>query len=177
MNQGDFSLDSLNPTWENLQGPSQNTINYPSLDQEGRIPNSQELVGNGQNMALTQPSISTVSSTSLPSGQRIPALSPYGADSMEVAPGRVPQWIIQNPLTQATNSPQPSALPMEHSSPQYSCLQMTLHTSPEVHEEVLSTLLVTLNKLNFKGLLATFSMTRSEPHLRGQCPWKALNPQ
>jgi hypothetical protein len=170
MNQGDFSLDSLNPTWENLQGPNQNT-NYPSLDQEGRIPNSQELVGNDQNMALTQPSISTVSSTSLPSGQRIP-------DSIEFAPGSVPQWIVQNPLTQATNSSQPSALPMEHSSShQYSCLQMTLHTSPEVHEEVLSTLLVTLNKLNFKGLLATFSMTRSEPHLRGQCPWKALNPQ
>jgi hypothetical protein len=168
MNQGDFSLDSLNPTWNNSQEPSQ-TMTHPSLDQEGQIADSQDLSANGQNLALTQSARSTSSSTSLPSGQRIP--------SMEVAPSRVPQWIAHNPLTQATDSSQSSETPMETFSPQYSCLQMTLHTAPEVQEEVLSTLLVTLNKLNFKGLLATFNMARSEPHPKGHCPWKAINPQ
>ena len=168
MNQGDFSLDSLHPTWNNSQVSSQTMI-HPRLDQEGQIADSQDFSADGQNLALTQSARSTSSSTSLPSGQRIP--------NMEVAPSRVPQWIAHNPLTQATDSSQSSETPMEAFSPQYSCLQMTLHTAPEVQEEVLSTLLVTLNKLNFKGLLATFNMARSEPHQKGQCPWKAINPQ
>jgi hypothetical protein len=48
MNQGDFSLDSLHPTWEYLPEPSQNTnMNHPSLDPEGQVSNSQELVDDG----------------------------------------------------------------------------------------------------------------------------------
>jgi hypothetical protein len=163
----DYNLEGIYPILDYLRGLNQTNMNSNNYYTNGQAPASQELFDGSQKMTQTQPSLSTISSASLPPGQRVPISSLYGANSMDVAPGSAPQWIIHNALTEALrqNVPQqPNTLTAEYTNPQYSCLQVTLHTQPGIHEEALSTLLITLNKLNFKGLVATFSMNRSEPH-------------
>ena len=170
----DYNLEGIYPILDYLRGLNQTNMNSNNCYTNGQTPASQDLFDGSQ-----QPSLSTVSSESQPPGQRVPISSLYGMNSMDVAPGSTNPWRINNALTEALrqNVPQPHTLAAEYTNPQYSCLQVTLHTQPGMHEEALSTLLITLNKLNFKGLVATFSMNRSEPHAKGQCPWKVLNPQ